>query len=578
MKKIIFILILLISLMSPAYSSYAAENNYSHLYISVGDAIMQTKADNWAGADEAFQQLKQDWVQMDKSAGKEEKAVTHAITETEKALKAEDKTLMLKRLTAVSNSLVAYDKAMNPIDHVEERQKFKTAITPPLQALQKDINNKDGAKLDVNYKLLLSAWNKKESIVREQSVNAYGQIETKMGFLRIAILKEDKNYDDIQAKFNELSSAIFNFANGVDMKAKTENHYSLQTLIDLLDVSIEAIHGQEPEKAIQPLEKFLSVWPSVEGEVMTRNGALYKELESNIPLIAGKLSNSKTNKEALKSQLSEYKLDIQLIQKKNYTFWDAALVMLREGIEALLIISALIAFLRKTNNGQFQKWIWLGAFAGIIMSVAAAILINAVFSSAMAGANREIMEGITGIIAVIMMLGVGIWLHQKSNIKAWNGFINKTMGSALSKGSIFTMAFISFLSIFREGAETIIFYVGMAPSISPANLFIGILVALAILLIFTVLFIKFSTKMPITPFFKVATIFIYLLAFKILGMSLHALQLTNVIKTKTIKELPVLDFIGFFPTWETIISQMLLLVIIVFTVFFVGKKQKQQTV
>lgn len=152
------------------------------------------------------------------------------------------------------------------------------------------------------------------------------------------------------------------------------------------------------------------------------------------------------------------------------------------------------------------------------------------------------------------------------------------MGKALSTGSIVSMSFISFLSIFREGAETIIFYTGMAPSISAEKLLTGIGIAVLILALFALVFIRFSTKIPIGSFFKVATVLIYALAFKILGVSLHALQLTNVISTNLIKNFPVIDLIGFFPTWETLLPQLLLLAMIISMIVIVEGKQKKTVI
>ena len=330
------------------------------------------------------------------------------------------------------------------------------------------------------------------------------------------------------------------------------------------------------DQAVAHLEKFLTIWPSVEGEVSTKNGSLYTDLENNIPVLAGRLSSKNAEIEDIQSEILNYQKALILLQDKtSYTVWDAALIMLREGLEALLIVTALLAFLRKANASSQQKWIWVGVIFGVLMSVVAAIIINKVFSAATAGANREVFEGVTGIVAVMMMAGVGIWLHQKSSMKAWNQFIEKRMGTALSTGSIFSLAFVSFLSIFREGAETIIFYIGMAPSISFGKMLVGILIAIGILSVFAFLFIRYSTKIAVRPFFKIATILIYLIAFKILGISIHALQLTDMIQT-TQMPLPILDWAGFYPTLETMLPQLFLLLLFLVTALRIEKGDKKE--
>lgn len=131
---------------------------------------------------------------------------------------------------------------------------------------------------------------------------------------------------------------------------------------------------------------------------------------------------------------------------------------------------------------------------------------------------------------------------------------------------------ISFLSVFREGAETIIFYTGITPYISLEQLVMGVLLAVGILVIVGFAIIYFSVKIPIRFFFKAATILIYFLAFKILGISIHALQISNVLSTSTVHQLPFIDWIGLYPTWETTITQLLLVVVIVLLTWMVKKR------
>lgn len=142
------------------------------------------------------------------------------------------------------------------------------------------------------------------------------------------------------------------------------------------------------------------------------------------------------------------------------------------------------------------------------------------------------------------------------------------MNQAISTGLIMTMAFISFLSVFREGAETIIFYVGILPKINMSQFLLGIFLAVVILFIFAFVLLRMSGKIPVHKFFAVATILIYLLAFKIIGGSIHQLQLLSKINTSVIDGLPVLSAIGFYPTVETIIGQAILILLIVCTIIY----------
>jgi high-affinity iron transporter len=261
-----------------------------------------------------------------------------------------------------------------------------------------------------------------------------------------------------------------------------------------------------------------------------------------------------------------------LISKTNYSFWDSALILLREGIEGLLIIATLLAFLKKMGQSSQQKWIWAGVAGGILASALLAVLINIIFSKITAASSREYIEGITGILAVVMMLSVGAWLHKKSSIENWNKYVKQQMQQAIAKGSLFSFAIISFLSVFREGAETIIFYTGITPYISMRQLVMGIVLAVIILAIFGFTIIYYSVKIPIHVFFKAATFVIYFLAFKMLGISIHALQISKVFSTSTVINFPFVDWIGLYPTWETTLPQLLLVVVIFFMTWVVRKQ------
>jgi high-affinity iron transporter len=311
----------------------------------------------------------------------------------------------------------------------------------------------------------------------------------------------------------------------------------------------------------------------VEGDVQTRDSKLYSDLETKIPTAISLLSSEKVDGAKAEEIVKDINSRLApLISKTDYTLWDAALILLREGLEGLLIVATLLAFLKKMGQGAKQKWIWAGVGAGVLASALLAIVINIVFSRIVAASSREYIEGVTGVVAVIMMLTVGAWLHNKSSIGNWNKYINQQMEQAIARGSLISFALISFLSVFREGAETIIFYTGITPYISLQQLVLGVLLAVAILVIVGFAIIYYSVKIPIRFFFKAATILIYFLAFKILGISIHALQISNVLSTSTVHHLPFIDWIGLYPTWETTITQIFLIMVIVLLTWMVRKR------
>ncbi|AUS86371.1 transporter [Lysinibacillus sp. YS11] len=547
-----------------------AAQSYSHLYIAISDALMNTKQDKEAEAKQALEQFAIDWAKVS-SEQKEAKAKVDEILA--QATEATSKDERLEALSALSNALRALEKLENPVDEAAQRAEFGQKFKPIMADFEKALASGDIQAIDEAYKDFNSKWNKNERPVREQSIAMYGQIETQMAFLRISISAEEPDVALMQSQFAALKQTIEDFVAGKETAEVVEGEYSLATLIAYIDEANDFVDAGDYQAASNKIREFITIWPSVEIEISTRNGSLYTKIESDMPIIASDLLKSNVDQQAITKQLNTFRTEIELIQgDSDYTIWDAALILLREGLEALLIILALVSFLNKSGQNKMRKWIYVGAFVGVLLSAVAAILMSTILNSATIDTNRELMEGYVGLIAAAMMIGVGIWLHSKSSVVSWNRYISKQMGNAISSGSIFAMAMISFLSVFREGAETLVFYAGIAPKMETSQFILGIVVALLILAVLAVVLFKASGKIPIHKFFAVATILIYVLAFKIIGVSLHTLQLTDNLSTTIVDGLPVISLMGFYPTMETIIGQSILLVLVATTMLY---KKKQ---
>ena len=561
------VLCLLLALAVPVQ----AAQSYSHLYISISDALMNTKQDKESEAEQALKQFAADWASVTSEQKKAKEKVDNILAQAVEATTRDER---LKALSELSNALRALEKLENPVDEAAQRAEFGQKFKPIMGDFEKALASGDITAIDEAYKDFNIKWNKNERPVREQSIAMYGQIETQMAFLRISISAEEPDVELMKSQFADLKQTIEDFVAGKETAEVVDGEYSLATLIAYIDEANDFIDAGDYKAASDKIREFITIWPSVEIEISTRNGSLYTKIESEMPIIASDLLKSSADKEGIKSKLDNIRTEIELIQgNTDYSFWDAALILLREGLEALLIILALVSFLDKSGQKSMRKWIFVGTFIGILVSAVAAVLMSTIFNSATIDTNRELMEGYVGLLAAAMMIGVGIWLHSKSSVVSWNRYISKQMGNAISTGSVFAMASISFLSVFREGAETLVFYAGIAPKMETSQFVLGIVVALLILAIFAFVLFKASGKIPIHKFFAVATVLIYVLAFKIIGVSLHTLQLRDSVSTTIVDGLPVVNIIGFYPTVETMIGQAVLLVLVVATIIY-KKKQK----
>jgi high-affinity iron transporter len=550
-----------------------AEVSHDELFVLIGDSLMKAKDGDQQTVLSNMDQFANEWATMKNADSKQAKQVDQALQEVQSILAKGniEKDDLSKCLSSLSSAVVLYDQEQNPQDKEKGKEQVKQ-LTPLIDGLAKSIEDGNQAGLKAQYQNLLNNWNASEKIVHDESLAAYGNIEKCMALIRIAITQNPADLDKAKTNVELLSTEVEDFLAGKVSK-QVEGDYSLSDLTALLSKAESQIAKKDYKGATEKLNEILNIWPMVEGVVQTRDSKLYSDLETKIPTAISLLSSAKVDAPKAEEIVKEiHSRLVPLISKTDYSLWDAALILLREGLEGLLIVATLLAFLKKMGLGTKQKWIWAGVGAGILASAVLAIIINIVFSRIVAASSREYIEGITGVVAVIMMLTVGAWLHNKSSIENWNKYINQQMGQAIANGSLFSFAFISFLSVFREGAETIIFYTGITPYISLQQLVLGVLLAVGLLVIVGFAIIYYSVKIPIRFFFKAATILIYFLAFKILGISIHALQISNVLSTSTVQHLPFIDWIGLYPTWETTITQLLLVMVIVLLTWMVRKK------
>jgi high-affinity iron transporter len=165
------------------------------------------------------------------------------------------------------------------------------------------------------------------------------------------------------------------------------------------------------------------------------------------------------------------------------------------------------------------------------------------------------------MVAVVLMLTVGVWLHGKAAIRDWNRWIKDRLGKA--GDSPWALGSLALLAVLREGAETVVFFWGLAGSLSLVDLLAGVAGALVVLAVLGVVLIRFSKRLPLQWFFPLATALIYFLAVKILGQSLSSFQAAGWLSSTPLGFVGPLDAVGFSPTWETAVPQVVLAVVLV---------------
>lgn len=262
------------------------------------------------------------------------------------------------------------------------------------------------------------------------------------------------------------------------------------------------------------------------------------------------------------------------------TFISCFVLVLREGLEAILVIAAIIAYLVKTGKKKYIMSVYVGALGGILVSILLAFLFGAV-AGAQSGIAQEVFEGIGMFVAVIVLFYVSNWMLSKSETEAWERYIHKKVEASVSTGNKWVLIFAAFIAVAREGAELILFFQGVpVHGTSGRNAMILAIVLSAIVLIAVFLVFRFLTvRLPLKPFFLVTSILMYAMCFSFTGKGVSELQAAGVVNKTVIPWMGFeMDFLGIYATYESLIPQIIVLAVIIMMSVVYAKKNKKQRV
>src|SRR5579883_312184 len=245
-------------------------------------------------------------------------------------------------------------------------------------------------------------------------------------------------------------------------------------------------------------------------------------------------------------------------------FFQSFLIILREGFEAILVVGAVVAFLLKTGHRDRLRSIWWGVGLGVAASGLTAVILATVLRAL--PASSEIIEGATLLIAVAVLFSVSYWLISKVEAARWQQFIRDKVTDALAHGGGTALAFVAFLAVYREGAETALFYQALFHEGShiALPLTLGIVVGFAGLAVIFTLFYRFGVRIPLRPFFTVTSALLYYMAFVFAGKGIRELQEGGAVTITRIAGFPHVDAMGIFPSVETLLAQFALLALLAF--------------
>lgn len=238
-------------------------------------------------------------------------------------------------------------------------------------------------------------------------------------------------------------------------------------------------------------------------------------------------------------------------------FVQAAVILLREGLEAMLVIAALAGYLTKVGAGHRIKALYAGALVAVAASFVAAWL----FAVLNSGDHSDVLEGFIILLAAALMLYVSGWLMVKQDPRGWQDYLSHKADQALSQDTVWAVGALAFFAVFREGAETVLFINALAKTEGgwSAGLFAGLAAAavgLAVLFYFINLIAR---KLPLRPLFIITSAFLFAMAIKFIGEAVQEFQEQAIITVTDVKGSEFLTAIGLNPTLEALSIQFLVI-------------------
>ena len=360
----------------------------------------------------------------------------------------------------------------------------------------------------------------------------------------------------------------------------TSNTGSIQIAKDKLRESVVALdNGNERLASQLALSAYLDGFEPVEPALAAKNQALFHDIEKTMglyrnALTAGQVERAHDIAQQLQTQLDEAQDALGGTKDALSTFLGALTILLREGLEALLVVVAMMAFLKKADRTDVLPYVhagWMTALtAGGLTWLVATYVVD------VSGASREMTEGVSAVFAAVVLLAVGMWMHQKSLAGRWQTYVKEKLSSALSKKSALMLFVLSFVTVYREVFETVLFYAALWTQDNGVYLLAGLASGVVILAAVAAVLLRSAARLPISQFFAFSSALVGALAVVLMGKGVAALQKVGVLQITPLS-IPRIDVLGVYPSIQTVTAQVLILLIIVASVAYNLRSQRAAT-
>ncbi|MDP2605368.1 MAG: FTR1 family protein [Deltaproteobacteria bacterium] len=352
----------------------------------------------------------------------------------------------------------------------------------------------------------------------------------------------------------------------------------------LLREAVDLYGRGDKEKAYQKaVEAYLDGFELAEPALFAKDASLGRGLEGHLTQFRNAIKQGEPADEILKRHSEiEAKLDqaSQILARDDslsgyYLFANSALIILREGLEAALILAAIIAMLKVMGATEVIRYIHLGWMLALVAGGLTWLATETVLT--LSGRHRESMEGFISVFAAIALFYVGYWLHTRSEVRKWRGFIEQKVRAGISTRRILGLTGISFFAVYREAFEVVLFYqaLWLQNEGDHGPVLWGLAGGFAALILAAFAILKLGLRMPLKYFFSATGTLLYIMAFIFAGNGVKELQAALWLPTTSLSFSSQLPILGIYPTVETLAAQGAMVIAFVATSLWLANQSRR---
>ncbi|CAH2602673.1 Iron permease [Rhodovastum atsumiense] len=233
------------------------------------------------------------------------------------------------------------------------------------------------------------------------------------------------------------------------------------------------------------------------------------------------------------------------------------LILLREGIEALLVITALVTVLRRGGNADKVPAVWGGVMLALLASLGVAALLG--MGRNVLGIPRETLEGLTVLSAAAVLAYVSCWLFARRDAARWQGYLTAQVDAAASTGSLLGISAAAFLAVFREGAETVLFVAALSRGTEDwSAVAAGAMAGCIGIGLLYVAMTRLSLKLPVGRLFAGMALLLLVLAFSFVAQGVTSLQVSGGLPSSQLGGMPTMPMAGINLSLEALLGYVAL--------------------